>query len=127
MGRIKDGLAFLVSRDDGPAWVSEWGVNGVPVSADISAAAVAVTGVSHDNEYVVIDDFLLGSGAVAEVLTFTDAITGKTVAIVRVPANTTVQYTLRGKLRLPSKNSYLKCQSSAAGTSDVAIGWHSEA
>lgn len=119
-------IEAVPTKDAGSHFPTTFGINGTPVSATINAAAVPVTGYPNDNEYLCIDDILVGSGDTAEILTFTDEKSGKTIMIVRVPAKSTQQLTFRGKLKLPSRHSRLYCQSSAADTSDINVGYHSE-
>ena len=113
-------------KDNGPAWASVWGVSGVPVSADISAAATAVTDAPTTGQKICIDDIIVGA-SVAQVLTFTCETDTTVILILRVPAGQSMQFTFRGKRKLASANKKLLCQSSVAGTTSVCVGYHSEA
>jgi hypothetical protein len=114
------------TKDNGPSWTQSCGVSGVPISADISGAATAVTDAPTTGQKIVIDDIVVGS-SVAQVLTFTEETSGTVVCIRRIAAGQSVQFTLRGKRKLATANKKLMCQSSAAAATDVEVLYHSEA
>lgn len=114
------------TKDNGPSWTQSCGVSGVPISADISGAATAVTDAPTTGQKIVIDDIVVGS-SVAQVLTFTEETSGTVVCIRRIAAGQSAQFTLRGKRKLATANKKLMCQSSAATASDVEVLYHSEA
>ncbi len=113
--------------DGGPAWTSVWGVSNAPVtSADMSSVAVAVTALPTTGQKIVVDDVIV-SAAANQLFALTEETSGTVMLLVRVPANSTVHLSPRGKRKLATANKRLFCQSSASGAVEVLIGYHSEA
>ena len=117
------------TKDNGPAWTSVMGVSGHPVSADIHSSGVAVTDAPTSGQKLVIDDMVVGCDASnAQVVTlYEESTVGNVLQIVRLIAGTTQQVTTRGKSKLWTADKKLYAQSSAAGTVDVKVLYHSEA
>lgn len=119
-------LKAPTSRDAGAAWDSTWGVAGVPVtSANMSAAAVAVTDAPTSGQKLVIDDILVSSDTALR-FAFSIETAGTILFYVRVAANGSAQLTFRGERKLATADKKLLCQTSTSGNVEVLVGYHSE-
>ncbi len=120
-------MGYLKRAEDvGPGWASSWGVGGEPVtSADLTAAAVAVTDAPAAGQKLVITD-ILASAAVDVRLTFTEETSGTVMAYVRLAAGSTQQVTLRSKRKLTTAAKKLMCQADAAGAVEILVGYYTE-
>ena len=120
-------MGYLKRAEDvGAGWASSWGVGGEPVtSADLTAAAVAVTDAPAAGQKLVITD-ILASAAVDVRLTFTEETNGMVMAYVRLAAGSTQQVTLRSKRKLTTAAKKLMCQADAAGAVEILVGYYTE-
>lgn len=116
------------SQDNGPSWTSVWGVAGVPfASADQHSAVASVTDAPTSGQKLCIDDLIVSTDTAMNV-TFKEETSGTIVfGPWYVPANTTLQVTLRGKKKLATADKKLQVITSIAGNITVQAGYHSEA
>lgn len=115
------------TTDAGPAWTSVWGVAGVPfTSADQHSAVASVTDAPTSGQKLCIDDILLSVDTAMNV-TFKEETSGTVMfGPWYLPANSTIQVTVRGKKKLPTVNKKLQVITSVAGNITVQVGYHSE-
>ncbi len=118
----------VVSKDNGPFWTSVWGVSGVPfASADQHSAVASVTDAPTSGQKLCIDDIIFSTDTAMNV-TFKEETSGTVMfGPWYVPANTTLQVTLRGKKKLATADKKLQVITSVAGNITVQAGYHSEA
>ena len=122
------GSEQIESLDAGPSWTSAWGVSNVPVTSDdMSAAAVDVTDAPTEGQKLVIDDIYLSTDTDLS-FTLTEETSGTVMfGPLYMAANSAQQLTPRGKRKLDTADATLQCQTSAAGSVSVLVGYHSEA
>lgn len=93
-------------------------------SADMSSTA-AVSAAPTTGQYLVIDDIIFSTDT-AMTFTFEEETSGTDLLKVYVAANTTMQITPRGKLKLPTAGKKLHGLASASGNIAVTVFHHSE-
>lgn len=106
----------------------KWGLSGVPfTSADQHSAVASVTDAPLSNQFLCVDDILVSVDTAMSV-TFKEETSGTVVfGPIYLPANGTIQVTLRGKRRLSTSGKKLQVLTSVAGNISVLVGYHSEA
>lgn len=109
--------------DDGPGWAVEWKHT---QSADMSAAAVAVTDHPDSGKKRVITDIVL-SAAADMTVTLRDELAGTTWGIFYLAALSPVQITPRSPVKLSQVNSRLTAQASTSGNIAIEVASYSEA
>lgn len=124
---LQAGTAIIGSTmDGGPSWTSVTGVsNATVVSADASGAAAAVTAAPTAGQKLVIDDLIISVGA-ALTVTITEETSGTVKGKYYMAANSTIQITPRGKMKLDTADKKLMVQTSGAGNIGVTTLYHSE-
>lgn len=110
------------TMDAGPAWTSAYLHT---ASADASGGA-DVTAAPTSGQKIVIDDIVLSVDTAMWVV-FEEETSGTDIYKVYLPANTVVQITPRGKVKLPTADKKLRIDTSAAGNIAVTVVYHSEA
>lgn len=117
----------LRANDAGPAWTSVYGVSGARVtSADMSGADAALTDAPTAGQKLVVTDVLLSADTTMRV-DLKEETTGTVLASAYVAANSTVQVTFRGKLKLATADKRLLGRTSVAGNVAILAGYYSEA
>jgi hypothetical protein len=117
-----DGTYALVCTDNGPAWTPAYTHT---ASADMTTTA-ALTAAPTSGQKIVIDDIIFSTGTAMN-FTFEEETSGTDVLKIYVPANTTIQLTPRGKIKLATANKKLHGVASVAGNVAVTVCYHSEA
>ena len=121
------GTNFDRARDDGPAWTSVYGVAGARfTSADQSAAVASVTDAPTGGQKLVVTDVLVSVGAAVRV-DFSEETSGTIIATLYMAANSSQQWTPRGKTKLATADKKLQVRTSAAGNIAVTAHYFSEA
>lgn len=119
--------APLPASDNGPGWTQVFGVSGaVFTSADASTAA-AVTDAPTGGQKLVIDDIIFSVGSTAMQVDFEIETAGTNFLTFYCAADTSYQFTPRGKFKLPTADKKLMVDTSAAGNIAVTVWYHSEA
>lgn len=114
-------------EDAGPSWASVFGVSGARfTSADQSAAAAAITDAPTSGQKLVITDVIVSVDTAMRV-DLKEETSGTVLASLYLPANSSGQFTPRGKLKLATANKKLMLQTSAAGNVTATAFYHSEA
>lgn len=119
---LEAGDLSVKSYDDGPAWTSSYTYT---ASADLSTAT-AITAAPTSGQYLVIDDVVCSSDAAINI-EFEEETSGTVVLKVFMAANSTVQITPRGKIKLPTADKKLYGDASGAGNVAITVCYHSEA
>lgn len=116
-----------VVTDGGTAFTSVWGVAGVPfTSGDQHSAVASVSDAPTSGKKLCIDDLIFSTDTAMNV-TFKEETSGTVMfGPWYVPANTTLQVTLRGKKKLATADKKLQVITSVAGNITVQAGYHSE-
>ena len=112
--------------DAGPSWTSSFGVSSAAFTSADATSVVAVTDAPTSGQKLVVTDILVSSDTAMN-LSFKCETTGVLIAKVFVPANGTVQYTPRGKIKLASADKKLTVTASVAGNIAVTASYYSEA
>lgn len=115
-------MELSAKRDGGPGWVSK---TTYTTSADMSTAA-ALTDAPISGEYLVIDDIFFSSDTALN-FEFEEETSGTVFLKVYVAANSALQLTPRGKLKLPTADKKLFGDASGAGNVAITVFYHSEA
>jgi len=114
--------------DAGAGWASKWGVGGSPfISSDQHSAAASVTDAPLvATAKLVIDDIFLAVDTTMNVI-FKEETSG-TILLgpLYMLANTSLQLTPRGRLKLFTANKKLQVITSVSGNIMVMAGYHSE-
>lgn len=119
------GTALPVSgatQDAGPSWTQG---RLLTTSADLTGAA-DVTAAPTASQKIVIDDVLVGADT-AMYVAFLEETSGTEVFRVYLAANSTAQFTPRGKLKLATADKKLRGDASVAGNVAITVLYHSEA
>lgn len=126
-GILNNQSTASASLDAGPSWTSVWGVAGVPFSsADQHSAVASVTDAPTSAQKLCIDDLIISVDTAMSV-TLKEETSGTVIfGPWYLPANTTLQVTLRGKKKLPASDKKLQVITSVAGNITVQAGYHSE-
>lgn len=122
-GSIPAGSASIGStKDNGPAWTV---TRTYTTSADMTTAA-DLSAAPTSGQKIVADDILISS-AVAMEFSIQEESAATAFASVFIPANGTVQITLRDGLKLATANKKLQGKASVAGNVRITACYHSEA
>ena len=122
-GSIPAGTAAIGStKDNGPAWTV---VRTYTTSADMSTAA-AITAAPTAGQKIYADDILV-SAAVAMEYSIQMETSANVLASVFVPANGTVQITMRDGIKGDAADKKLFGKASVAGNVRITACYHSEA
>lgn len=127
---IASDQSAVQSIDAGPSWTTRRGINanGEPFSSadqSGSAAAVTLTPVSGANKLIITD--LIVSVGTTMTVTLTEETSGFVIAKLHLVANSAVQVTARGEIKLTTANKRLMVQTSVAGNIDVQALYYEEA
>ncbi len=115
------------TTDNGPHWTSAFGVSGARfTSADQSGSAANVTDAPGTGEKLVITDLVISVDTAMRV-DFKEETSGTVLLSLYMAANSTAQLTTRSKLKLPTPDTRLQVQTSAAGNIAVTAFYYSEA
>jgi len=114
-----------VTKDNGPAWASKYGVAGVCFTSADAQTAVAVTDAPPDGFYLVIDDIIGGTDTDMS-LSFIEETSTTLILKVFLAAKSSFQITPRGKIKLPVAAKKLLVDASAAGNISVTCCYHFE-
>lgn len=115
-----------VTKDNGPAWTSVWGVSNAPVqSADMTSIA-HVSDAPTSGQKLVITDIQVSTDTAMK-LTFTEETSGLVICSLYVAAYVPVQVTFRSKRKLNVADKKLRCTASVAGNVSILVGYYSEA
>jgi hypothetical protein len=109
-------------KDNGPAWTP---TRTYTASANMTTAA-DITGVPTTGEKVYADDILVSSDTAMN-FSIQEETSATVFAKVFLPANGTVQITLRDGIKAAVANKKLQGKASAAGNVAITCCWHSEA
>ena len=113
--------------DSGPSWPQLIGIAGARfTSADASSAPAAVHTAPGAGLKAVITDLIVSVGA-ALTVTFTEETAGTVLLTLYMAANTTIQITPRGELKLSAAAKRLMVQTSGAGNISVTPFYYTEA
>ena len=122
LGLDASGNLETVAVDAGISHTSTWTHT---ASADMSSTA-ALTAAPTTGQYIVVDDVLFSTDTEMN-FTFEIETAGTDNVIVYVAANTTIQFTPRGKWKLATADKKLHGKASAAGNVAITVWYHSEA
>ena len=112
--------------DSGPSWPQLIGIAGARfTSADASSAPAAVHTAPGAGLKAVITDLIVSVGA-ALTVTFTEETAGTVLFTLYMAANTTIQITPRGELKLSTAVKRLMVQTSGAGNISVTPFYYTE-
>jgi hypothetical protein len=126
-GVVGIATAANATRDNGPFWTSVFGVSGARfTSSNQSASAASVTDAPTAGQKIVATDLLVSVDTAMRV-DFREQTSGTVVASVYLPANGTMQFTPRTKLKLATADRTLQVQTSASGNIAVTALYYSEA
>jgi len=114
-------MARAVEKDGGWGWDAHFTHT---ASADMSTTA-NISGAPVTGEVIVVDDIFFSTDTAMN-FTFEEETSGTDFLKVYVPANTALQLTPRGKLKLSTIDKKLNGKASAAGNVAVTIMYHSE-
>jgi len=117
-----DTFGAMATTDGGPRFTSSYTHT---ASADMSTTA-NITGAPSSGEYLVIDDIFFSTDTEMN-FTFEEETSGTDIIKVYIGANGYLQYTPRGKIKLPTADKKLNGKASAAGNVAVTVCYHSEA
>jgi len=113
-------------KDGGPGWESVFGVSGARfTSANQSASAASVTNAPTTGQKLVITDVLISVDTAMRV-DLKEETSGTVLASLYLPANGTVQFTPRGKLKLATVNKKLQLQTTVSGNVATTVFYYSE-
>lgn len=116
----------VATGDGGPAWTTSRGVGGGRfTSSDASAGTSNITDAPRSGQKLVITDLLISSDTDLR-LDFSMEDDMTIIESIRIPANSTMQITPRGKWKLPNADKKLQVQTSAAGNISVTAFYYSE-
>lgn len=113
------------TRDNGPAWVSRYGVSGACVVSADATGNPAVTDAPPTGFYLVVDDIIFSIDTATN-LTFSEETSGTVIFKVYTAANTTGQLTPRGKVRLATAAKRLMMDAAASGNVACLVTYHFE-
>lgn len=111
--------------DAGPYWTSSYGVTGSAViSANITGTTV-ITDLPTSGQKLVITDVLISTDTAMNIL-LQEETSGMTIAKVFLPANGTIQWTPRSKVKLLTVNKRLTAKASVTGNVGITANYYSE-
>ena len=110
------------TMDAGPAWASSY----LHAASADASGGVDVTAAPTSGQKIVIDDVIVSVNTAMWVL-FEEETSGTDIIKVYLVANSTVQITPRGRIKLPTADKKLRIDTSAAGNIAVTLCYHSEA
>lgn len=123
------GTTLGATQDAGPSWTSAWGVSSAPVASSDMSSVTNVTDAPTSGQKIVIDDIFLTNRTTGALECTLKCETTAAILIgpIQVGANSTIQLTPRGKLKLATADKKVTATWSASGNVNVLIGFHSEA
>ena len=110
------------TKDAGPQWTT---VSTNTLSAD-ATGVVAVTAAPTSGQKICIDDIMVSVDTAMSVL-FEEETSGTDIMKFYMAANSSIQITPRGKIKLPTADKKLTVDTSVAGNISVTVSYHSEA
>ncbi len=114
------------TRDAGPSWTTVFGVSGAVVTSADASTATAVTDAPTAGQKLVITDIFFSVGA-AMTVAFEIETAGTEYLVFYCAANSSYQYTPRGKFKLATADKKLMVDTSGAGNISVKVSYYSEA
>ncbi len=114
------------TKDAGPNWTSAFGVSSAKFQSADATTAAAVTDAPTSGQKLVITDILVGTDTAMRA-DFQEETSGTIIASIYLAANSTVQWTPRGKVKLATADKKLMIDASASGNVAVTVCYWSEA
>jgi hypothetical protein len=112
--------------DAGPYWTSAFGVTGsAAVLANITGTPTPITDVPTSGQKLVVTDVLLSVDTAMNIL-LQEETSGNTYVKIFLPANGTVQWTPRSKVKLATANKRLTAKASVGGNVAITTNYYSE-
>lgn len=118
---IVNSLGALLTADTGPGWTPAR-----LYTAISTATTTDITAAPTSGQKIVLDDCLISCDAACAV-SIVEETSGTVFAKVFVPANGTVQITLRNAIKAAVADKKLRAITSAAVNTSITATWHSEA
>ena len=118
--------APLPASDNGPGWTQVFGVSGARFTSADASTAAAVTDAPTSGQKLVIDDIVFAVGSTAMQVDFQIETAATVFLTFYCAANTLMQFTPRGKFKLPTADKKLMVKASVAGNVAVTVFYHSE-
>ena len=118
--------APMPTSDGGPNWTQVFGVSGARFSSSDASTAAAVTDAPTTGQKLVIDDIVFAVGSTAMQVDFQIETAATVFLTFYCAANTIMQFTPRGKFKLPTADKKLMVKASVAGNVAVTVWYHSE-
>lgn len=115
------------TKDAGPAWTSAFGVSSTRVTSADATGIVAVTDAPTSGQKIVLVDIIVSVGATAMLVDVQEETSTTKLLSLYMAANSTVQITPRGKLKLATADKKVCIDTSAAGNVAVTAFYYSEA
>lgn len=119
--------APLPASDNGPGWTQVFGVSGARFTSADATTAAAATDAPTSGQKLVIDDIIFSVGATAMQVDFQIETAATVFMTFYCPANTSYQFTPRGKMKLATADKKLMIKASVAGNVACTVFYHSEA
>lgn len=117
---------IVPTYDAGPYNVGSFGVTGSAFTSANVTGTAAITDVPTTGQKLVITDVLLSTDTAMNIL-LQEETSAKVIAKIFLPANGTVQWTPRGKIKLPTADKRLMAKASVTGNVGITTNYYSEA
>lgn len=117
---------IVPTYDAGPYNVGSFGVTGSAYVSANATGTVAITDVPTTGQKLVITDVLLSTDTAMNIL-LQEETSANVIAKIFLPANGTVQWTPRGKVKLATVNKRLMAKASVTGNVGITTNYYSEA
>lgn len=114
------------TSDSGPTWTSSFGVTGACIQTANITGTTVITDAPTAGQKLVITDLLVSTDTAMNIL-FAEETSGMPIAKLYLPANGTVQWTPRSKMKLPTANKKLTAKASVTGNVSITPQYYSEA
>ena len=114
------------TKDAGPSWTSVFGVTAACVTSADATGKVAVTDAPTAGQKIVLTDIVV-SADTAMFITIEEETSATVLLKVFMAANSTIQITPRGKMKLATADKKLMIDSSVSGNVAVTAFYYSEA
>ncbi len=111
-----------LTKDGGPGWTSSY----LHTASADATGAVDLTAAPTAGQKIVIDDIIFSTDTAMN-FTFEEETSGTDVLKIYCAANSTVQITPRGRIKLATAGKKLRGDASVAGNIAVTVVYHSEA
>lgn len=117
---------IVPTYDAGPYNAGSFGVTGSAVVSSNITGTTAITDVPTTGQKLVITDVLLSTDTAMNIL-LQEETSANVIAKIFLPANGTVQWTPRGKVKLATANKRLMAKASVTGNVGITTNYYSEA